>query len=152
MQAALAVIAMATSTSTGEHLEAVVPVPSDGAIGLGFRGKIGRRSGRSGFTWSPLLSNTECQDFDLPVRQMSALARRKCRHERAGASFAYDALQLRVRRQGEEQPIVERRRWTQLALGSVATDAILLEQDAECHLLLGRHVLVSRLWFAREVA
>jgi hypothetical protein len=34
----------------------------------------------------------------------------------------------------------------------VATDAILLEQDGECHFLLWRHVLVSGLRLAREVA
>src|SRR5712692_1191404 len=83
---------------------------------------------------------------------MSALGRRKCRHECAGASFAYDPLQLRLRHKGKEQLIVDRRRWTQLAVGSVATAAILSEKNAEGHFLLRRHILISALRLAGKIA
>ena len=150
--AALTVVAVARGTSPSEDLEALFlvsgPAPSGRALASRYGGApLGAGSAGPQRGLMPF-----ARIVDLLGRQLSALGRGECRHQRAGPSFRDDAPQLRVRYQGQEQLVVQRRCRAQLAVRSMATDAVPLEQDVERPFLLGRDVPVTGLGLTGEVA
>ena len=125
-----------------------VPAPSGGVRGIRYGGApLG--AGSTG----PQSRLDACrQNLDLLGRQVSALGRGKRRHQRAGTAFGDDTFQLRIRDQGQEQLVVERRGRAQPAVRSMATGAVPLEEDSERSYLVRLHVPVTGPGLTGEIA
>ena len=123
-----------------------------GAIGLCRFEAVCRRVGRGWRDRAPAMLDAFGQHLDLFGGQLASAGDGEGRHQRAGPAIRHDLLELVVGNQGEEQLVIERRRRTELAVGSMTACAIATKQSVEGRLTLRCSPSIRRLGPAGQIA